>query len=539
MRRVIAVLSAIFLFFSCSKEHAPYSGLELAGPGEPCGETIFCEAWLICRDGLCEELLPDSDDDGMDGGKPPDGSDRSDLPDLPDLSDKDLAPDADLSHLCDGTVPVTAGTLPYFISCETITGDLIIEDTPLDAVDGLKEIRRIDGSLIIRRNVLLTDLAGLRHLRTVGGSVTVEHNARLTDLGAMVSLASIGDELRIKGDPLLTRIGLPALESAFTVWVERNDLLADLDLPLLYSVSGVIYLLNDRALTSLSGAPLLSSVGQLILQENDMLSHIANTTLPLTHLSRLEIRDNPRFSSLRGLGSLVTAGVVILDDAPGLSSLDGLDLLQEATVLSIERCGIVSLNRLKSLYQVNGDLILRDNPALIHLSGPVPLAFIGGSLVIHRNPALIDLVGLPALRSTGALSIRENGALRSVAGMAKLATVYGSVEILGNPALKKATSLISLRSVSGGLSLMMNGAIAEVSFPALEMVDGDIALSYNPILADMTFPALAMLGGDLHIEENQSLPACQAEELRDRLTDEFGWEGLAVIQGNDPSGTCR
>lgn len=539
MRRVIVVLSAIFLFFSCGKEHAPYSGLELAGPGEPCGGMIFCESWLLCRDGYCEELTPDNDDNGADGRDLPDRADLSDMSDLSDLSDKDVVPDADLSHLCDGTIPVTAGTLPYFISCETIGGDLIIEDTLLDAVEGLKEIRRIDGSLIIRRNVLLTDLSGLRRLQTVGGSVTVEYNALLTDLGAMVALLSVGNELRIKGNSGLTRIGLPAIESAFTVWVEHNDLLADLDLPRLSAVSDTIYLLNSPALTSLSGVPLLATVGRLILQDNERLSHIADTTLPLTYLSRLEVRDDPRFSSLRGLDSLVTAGAVILDDAPDLITLDGLHMLQEATSLSIERCGIVSLNRLKRLYQLTGDLILRENPALVHLSGPVPLSFIGGALVIHRNPALIDLVGLPALQSAGAVSIAGNDSLNSIAGMASLAMVYGSVEILGNPALKKATSLISLRSVSGGLSLMMNGAIAKVSFPALEMVDGDIALSYNPVLADMTFPALAMLGGDLHIEENQSLPACQAEELRDRLTDEFGWEGLAVIQGNDPSGTCR
>ena len=536
MRRVIVVLSAIFLFFSCGKEHAPYSGLELAGPGESCGGMVFCESWLVCRDGYCEELTPDNDDNGADGRDLPD---PSDLSDLPDLSDKEVTPDADLSHLCDGSLPVTTATLPYFISCETVTGDLLIEETLLDAVEGLKEIRRIDGSLIIRRNVLLTDLSGLRHLRAVGGSVTVEYNARLTDLGALVTLISVGNELRIKGNSGLTRIGLPAIESALTVWVEHNDLLADLDLPRLSTVSDTIYLLNSPALTSLSGVPLLSTADRLILQENNTLSHIADTTLPLTYLSYLEVRDNPRFSSLRGLDSLVTAGTVILDDAPALSSLEGLGMLQEAATLSIERCGIVSLNRLERLYKLNGDLVLRDNPALIHLSGPIPLSFIGGALVIHRNPALIDLVGLPVLRSAGAVSVTGNDALNSVAGMASLAMVYGPVEILDNPAIKKATSLISLRSVSGGLAIMLNDAVTEISFPSLETVGGDIAVSYNPLLADMTFPVLSALGGDLHVEEDQSLPACQAEELRDRLTDQFGWQGLAVIQGNDPSGTCR
>ncbi|HNT28696.1 MAG TPA: hypothetical protein PKH10_11040, partial [bacterium] len=384
-----------------------------------------------------------------------------------------------------------------------------------------------------------TDLSGLRRLRAVGGSVTVEHNAQLPDLGKLIALISIGNELRIKGNSALTRIGLPSLESTFTVWGEHNDQLASLDLPRLSTVSGALYLLNNRALTSLDGVPLLSAVGQLILQENDVLSHIADTTLPLTYLSHLEVRDNPRFSSLRGLGSLVTAGAVILDDAPELSSLEGLDMLSQATSISIERCGIVSLNPLKRLYQLNGDLVLRDNPILIHLSGPVPLSFIGGTLVIHRNPALIDLVGLPALRSAGAVSITGNSALNSIAGMASLAMVYGPIEILGNPALKKATSLLSLRTVNGGIALMMNDAVTEVAFPSLETVGGDIAVSYNPFLADMTFPVLTALGGDLHVEENPTLPSCQAEELSDRLAGGYGWEGLAVIRGNDPAGVCR
>ncbi|HSA33337.1 MAG TPA: hypothetical protein P5077_06380 [bacterium] len=545
MRPSLVASLAIFFLFSCVKERAPYAGLELAGPGEHCGGMVFCESWLVCRDGYCEELTPDIDDNGMNGSDP---SDPSDLPDPPELSDsadtpalpdEEAAPDADLSRLCDGSIPVTAATLPYFISCDTISGDLVIEDTLLDAIEGLKEVRRVDGSLIIRRNVLLTDLSGLRRLQKVGGSVTVEYNARLTDLGAVSALLTVGNELRIKGNGALTRIGLPAIENAFTVWVEHNDQLADLDLPRLSTVSGTLYLLNNRTLTSLDGTPSLSAVGRIILQENDALSHIAGTTLPLTYLSHLEVRDNPRFSSLRGLGTLVTAGTVILDDAPLLTSLEGLDMLSQATSLSIERCGIVSLNQLKRLYQLNGDLILRDNPALIHLSGPVPLSFIGGALVIHRNPALIDLVGLPALRSAGAVSLMGNNALNSIAGMASVAMVYGPVEILGNPALKKATSLISLRSVNGGLAFMMNDAATEVAFPSLETAGGDIAVSYNPLLADMTFPALSALDGDLHVEENPALPSCQAEELRDRLTEGYGWEGLAVIQGNDPAGACR
>ncbi|HNT28938.1 MAG TPA: hypothetical protein PKH10_12270, partial [bacterium] len=143
MRPSMAASLAFFFLFSCAKERTPYTGLDLAGPGEPCGGMVFCESWLVCRDGYCEELTPDIDDDGMNGSDPP------------DLPDEEERPDADLSRLCDGSIPVTAATLPYFISCEIITGDLLIEETLLSAVEGLKEIRRIDGSLIIRRNILL------------------------------------------------------------------------------------------------------------------------------------------------------------------------------------------------------------------------------------------------------------------------------------------------------------------------------------------------------------------------------------------------
>ena len=43
----------------------------------------------------------------------------------------------------------------------------------------------------------------------------------------------------------------------------------------------------------------------------------------------------------------------------------------------------------------------------------------------------------------------------------------------------------------------------------------------------------------LIVTDNVSLPNCEAENLRDRLVDEEGWDGDWNITGNDFMGTCE
>ena len=75
-------------------------------------------------------------------------------------------------------------------------------------------------------------------------------------------------------------------------------------------------------------------------------------------------------------------------------------------------------------------------------------------------------------------------------------------------------------------------------FPGIEKKTFSPAADLNDRLTTLRqLERLMSLGTDLRIKNNPLLPTCEAEALRDRLRG-LGWQGEAVIEGNDSTATC-
>ena len=98
-------------------------------------------------------------------------------------------------------------------------------------------------------------------------------------------------------------------------------------------------------------------------------------------------------------------------------------------------------------------------------------------------------------------------------------------------------SLPNLESV-GDLSVAYCETCTELSFPALTATGGDLDIELNPVLESISLPLLAGVGGDFIVRNNSALPTCQAEILRDQIT-EANIGGTITISGNDDTGTCN
>lgn len=95
-------------------------------------------------------------------------------------------------------------------------------------------------------------------------------------------------------------------------------------------------------------------------------------------------------TSLNGLGILVSEN----------TTLDALNKVTTiAGSLSIEDCGVSSLQGLSNLTSVGGDLIIKNCSSLANLDGLENLKTIGGRLTIRDNVALSDVKGLSSLQS--------------------------------------------------------------------------------------------------------------------------------------------
>jgi hypothetical protein len=173
---------------------------------------------------------------------------------------------------------------------------------------------------------------------------------------------------------------------------------------------------------------------------------------------------------------------------------------------------------------VTGDLIIQpESPvedifggivqlmsSLTNLSSLTSLTSIGGDLVIYGNPFLTSIDGLKNLESVGgSITIEYNFSLGSLDCFQKIPTLPGSLKIYANDKIK---------------DLKM--------FEGLTSIEGNLYISGNEKLSDIGLQALQGVAGDLTITNNESLPASQAEQFRERLLAAGGIGGTITINDN-------
>jgi len=197
-----------------------------------------------------------------------------------------------------------------------------------------------------------------------------------------------------------------------------------------------------------------------------------------------------------------------LSDAGALEALSGVTHVVGSVTVSGP--ALVDLAPLASLRCVDGDLRVEDCPSLAHLTGLEGLLDVGGNLVVGWNGALVDTDGLASLGRIG-----------------------GSIWLTANPSMGSAR-LPSLATLGSHLLVTECAALASVDLAALAATGGDLELSYCGALSSLAgLGALEAVGGDVSIEENASLPTCEADDLVAQL-ESFG--GALCVQGNAADG---
>jgi hypothetical protein len=174
--------------------------------------------------------------------------------------------------------------------------DVTIDGNPeLGSLDGLVDIKTIDGDLLISNNAKLGG-AAFRKLTTVGGSVRVSNNGLLTslDLGAVTSLgaldissnaalatftgpsaAQLDGDFTVRGNRALRDLGsMSSLNRVVgNVTVDNNAALATVSLPAtMQYVTGTFTISNNAALTELgTQTPRLVGMGAINISSNGQL----------------------------------------------------------------------------------------------------------------------------------------------------------------------------------------------------------------------------------------------------------------------------
>lgn len=419
--------------------------------------------------------------------------------------------------------------------CTTITGNLVVGSEDLTNLEGLAQLKRINGYFFIENAQNLASLSGLDSLTRVGSLMRIAYCDELTDLSGLDALTYVGGNLEINQNELLASLeGLGSLASVQQIlFIYRNHELKDLSgLEGLRAIGDNLSVTDNDGLLSLSGLDSLKEVrGAVWINENDSLSALAGINNLATIGEDLNVLKNPFLTSLVGLDSLSDIGGGLnVDENGGLADFTGLENLSRIGGSLILRYfdGLVGFTGLEKLNRIGGTFDASFCPDLVSLSGLGNLKTIGSFLKLEDNDALPSLSGLDSLSAIGSYCIiNGNEVLADLNGLEQLASIGDRLELRLNPALADISGLQSLVSVGDRLVIQFNFALANLAgLESLRTVGGNASISSNAPLTDISSLAgLVRIGGSLGLESIGG-------------TDLSGLRSLASVGGDLNIGAC-
>lgn len=494
----------------------------------------------------------------------------------------------------------TQEDIDAFKDIRRLNGNLFIESQTLSSLNGLENLRVIDGDLYIggaEGNLLLENVDGLTGLVSLSGDLWVGGvgnvgNAKLKNINGLQNLTKFAGWIVIEKNPELQNIqGLIKVTTAWGIDIVDNDSLASLD-----------GLDNLQSLRDPIGGGSLNeddSFTEIMLWDNPSLTGI-DALAGLRAVSNIDIGRNSALESLFGLHNIQQVDEVYVWENHSLQTMQGLNSLQSATwsVEMWENNGMTSLDGLENLRQVGYCLWVSDSPALVsatavseiftsenleigfknlprlselpafkisaasfiliincdaltdlsHLFDNViqvdnfqlrendalkkietfeNLTVVADNLEITQNSQLEDINILNKLaRVGGSLTIKENQQLANLNGLIGLEEVgdglwmnYDMLDISNNDSLNDVSGLGSLERINGNLNVSGNNQLASLhGFEKVKNIGGYFKISFNDKLVSLGFDALESVGDKFQIIYNPQLPIDLACDLENQIT---------------------
>jgi hypothetical protein len=401
-------------------------------------------------------------------------------------------------------------------TCTTIDGNLTISGPSITDITSLNQITTVDGALTIS-NTTISNGNIFNNLTQVSGNITIQSNSNLTTLSGFNALVNTGDTLQIADNQNITSI------TGFSNLV---------------TVTGNLSILSTSttlATTNISGFSNVQSVGYLLIRRTPLtnLSQLSSLT---TILRGLSIDNNPNLTSIASLSSVTNAvngnGTTPfrIFANPSLTSLDGINFSSVTNCLDVQISQLPLVTSLQPLSVINGQiggLIIQFNTGLVNLNGLEGITNINGNVTITNNAALANLNGLQNITTiTGSLGIGSNALITQLPNWNL--TQVRSISLSNNAQLSSITTLSGITTLSAPASGLPT-ALSITSCQALTSLNGlqnlttlnnaNIGLTGNNSLIDIS--ALNGLNvssiNGLTIVSNTSLSACGVSWVCGRL----------------------
>ena len=177
-----------------------------------------------------------------------------------------------------------------------------------------------------------------------------------------------------------------------------------------------VYIADNDQLTSLMGFPRSTTVLEVRIERNALLSSMQGMQFVDEISSTMVFRDNPSLTSMLWMENLATVrDLTIGAGNTSLTTLDGLDSLTQITGdLNVDESNLTSFAGLEQVQDIAYGISASDCPDLVSLDGLDSLQNVGGNVWINNNPLLAQSIADDWAATVGA------------------ATVQGTIDVSGN-----------------------------------------------------------------------------------------------------------
>lgn len=305
-------------------------------------------------------------------------------------------------------------SLLSFGQCPTTTVTLLSQADVDNFATNYPGCTQLTNSLVVNA-IDVTNLNGLLPLQSTDINADIRIlNTIITDVSGLSNLQTVGGNLEFESNQLLEDFtGLEQLETIHTDFV----------------------LIENLFLTSFNGLSGLESIGGAI-----------------------RLRNNSDLVNFSGLDNLTTLGI----EGVNTAGARGLDLLSSAS--------FTSLTGLENLEEINGAVLIDNNPNLQSLMGLENMTQIANALLISNNDNLTNLQGLNSLQTIGfALRIQQNDQLLSLDGLENLQEFSTSLSMTFNNSLNSMEALSNVMA-NANIGFMAIKNNPNLSFCAIEVV---------------------------------------------------------------------
>ncbi|NJB82480.1 FISUMP domain-containing protein [Wenyingzhuangia aestuarii] len=321
-----------------------------------------------------------------------------------------------------------------------INGNLIISGTTPNSItnlDGLKTLKSISKSLLIKNNNSITNINGLKNLNAIGGYLDISNNLKLTSLTGLENLSEIPTDLVISDNISLKSIASLSkiLKVGYRLAIFRNNSLEDLEgLDNLISVGSVTISANkvQNPETQSTKTATFQIKTLDTLDSNSTVNQKTQVTVEDT--DRMFIQDNVKLKNLCALSSLfnsngLTGTYIVSGNAFNLSEegFSNDNCADETSNIALGDITLTTQNEINTFDYtgITGKLTISETTTgdIKNLNSLMVLKTIGGNLEIHSNSELENLKGLDNLTAIkGDLSITNNTLLNNYCSISELVT---------------------------------------------------------------------------------------------------------------------